>query len=221
MAATPFYRDRAQAGHELARFALQQHVSADVVLAIPRGGVVVAEPVAQALEAPLDVIMARKVGAPMQPELALGAVTRWGVDWNADVLEVLRIDPASLAAARQQAERELADREAAFAAVRPPLSIDDRTVIVVDDGLATGATLAVVVRAAQAAHAAAVTVAVPVAAPDGVARIERLGVRVLVLHTPWDFHAVGLYYEDFRPVTTAECLAILKRAAAGPASRRA
>jgi len=75
MAATPFYRDRAQAGHELARFALQQHVSADVVLAIPRGGVVVAEPVAQALEAPLDVIMARKVGAPMQPELALGAVT--------------------------------------------------------------------------------------------------------------------------------------------------
>ena len=207
-----WFHDRREAGEELAAALLRDGISADLVLAVPRGGVIVAEPVARRLGAPLDALLARKVGAPMQPELAMGAVTRFGVVWNPNALDALYLSTGAVEQARAQAAAELQRRERAFRAVRPPETVGDHSVILVDDGLATGATVAAGVRALQSAGAAAVVVAVPVASLDAVERIEAFAVRVVALSVPHRFGAVGAFYEDFQPVSDEDCLAILRRA---------
>ena len=206
-----WFSDRREAGQRLAARLLRDQVGADVVLAVPRGGVLVAEPVARALGAPLDVLAARKIGVPAQPELAMGAVTRFGAVWNATVLKQLRIPKEAQRRAAAQAQEELGRREAVFRAEREAAPVAGRTVLVVDDGLATGATVAAAVAAVQGAGAAVVVVAVPVAAETAVARIEALGARVVVLSAPAGFSAVGSFYEDFRPVSDEDCLAVLRR----------
>lgn len=213
----PLFRDREDAGRQLAQALQERGVAADLVLAIPRGGVAVADPVARALRVPLDVLIARKVGAPAQPELAIGAVTRFGVVWNAEVVAMLQLSDDEIAAARAQAEAEVRDRESRFRRVCPAQPVADRRVVLVDDGWATGATAAAAVAALLAADARAVCAAAPVASPEAVARLQSQGADTVVLAAPPDFRAVGQYYRDFFPVTTDSCLDLLAARATRPA----
>ncbi len=207
-----FFADRRDAGERLADELRLQRIEAEIVLAVPRGGVVVGAPVAERLALPLDVLVARKVGVPAQPELAMGAVTRFGVVWNEALVASLRLPKNTLSKARHDARAELDEREAVYRAVRPAEPVQGRHVMIVDDGLATGATVAAAVQAVQAAEAGSVTVAVPVASAEAVERIEALHARVVALSIPERFGAVGAFYERFEPVTDEECVALLRAA---------
>ncbi len=207
------FRDRLDAGRRLLDLLRSLHVRADLILTIPRGGLEVAEPVAQGLCLPLDALIARKIGAPGSPELAVGSVTRLGTIWNDDFLAMFDLSPADLEAARRRELDEVERRERDYRDARPAEPVRDRRVLLVDDGLATGATMAAAVDATQRAGAAAVLVAVPVAAEEAVHRLEQMGARVIVIATPSPFGAVGAFYEQFPPVPDARCMEILRRAA--------
>lgn len=215
----PIFRDRRAAGEALASLLQERGVGAGIVLAIPRGGLEVAEPVAERLALPLDVLVSRKVGAPGQPELALGSVTRLGSVWNRALLAAHRLSEEDLRRARQDELAEVERRERVYRGARPAAPVADRRIVLVDDGLATGATMAAAVEAARRAGAAAVVVGVPVAAREAVARLEGLGARVLAVATPDPFVAVGAFYEDFRPVADERCVAIMRRFEAAGADR--
>ena len=207
------FRDRTEAGERLAATLANSGCRADLILAIPRGGVAVAVPVARRLEAPLDILIARKVGAPGHAELAIGAVTSLGVVWNTDLIHALGLSPAERAAAEARADRELRARTAVFRAVRPAEPVRGRRVLLVDDGLATGATMAAAVAAVQQNGARSVMVAAPVGAPEAVQRLQDSGAAVVLLSAPAGFRAVGAFYEDFRPLSEDACLSILRTAA--------
>jgi predicted phosphoribosyltransferase len=173
-----------------------------VVLGLPRGGVPVAYEVAAALGAPLDVFVVRKLGAPTQPELALGAVASGGaVVVNDEIVRHLGVDDAHLAAI-VEAERVVVDgRDRTYRGGRGPLPVDGRVVVVVDDGLATGATMRAALAALRQRGVASLVVAAPVAPPDVVVMLRREADRVEVLASPEQFVAVGAWYDDFRQVT--------------------
>jgi predicted phosphoribosyltransferase len=207
--------NRSKAGEELGRALLALGLEPPIlVLGLPRGGVPVALEVARALQAPLDVLVVRKVGAPWQPELAIGAVASGGIivrehpHWAAR--EAWDESFAKLVA-REQAE--VARRERAFRGERPPLDLHGKTTVLVDDGLATGATMLAAIRAARAAGAARVVAAAPVAARDTRARIATEADDVLILQTPALFFAVGQWYEDFRQVEDHEVRTLLAQTA--------
>ena len=193
------YIDRDDAGRQLdAAVRASVHAGDLIVLGLPRGGVPVAAAVATALGAPLDVLVVRKVGVPGQPELAMGAVAAGGVE--ARVAEVLALLPGAARQFDAVAERErqeVARRERAYRGTRPPLELAGRTSVLVDDGLATGATMEAAVRACRAGGAARVVVAVPVGAPDSVARVTLLADAVVCLQQPAGFAAVGQWYREF------------------------
>jgi putative phosphoribosyl transferase len=205
------FRDRGATGKALALLLTERGVEADLVLAIPRGGLEVAEPVARLFALPLDVLVSRKVSAPDQPELALGSVTRLGAVWNEEVLAARRISAETQARLSSAERDEVERRERAFRGARAAEPVDGRRVLLVDDGLATGATAAAAVQAGLAAGAAAVVVAVPLAPREAVARLERLGAEVVAVATPEPFGAVGTFYEDFRAVPQERCIEILRR----------
>ena len=184
-----------------------------VVLGLPRGGVVVAWEVAQRLGAPLDVIVVRKLGVPWPPELAMGAIGEGGVRVLDDT--VRRVSGASeqdVAAVEGRERAELAARVERFRGGHPPTPLEGRTVLIIDDGIATGSTAKAACRVARARGAAEVILAVPVA-PAGVQR-DFAGVAdtVVALHAPWDFAAVGQFYRDFDQVTDDEVTRILAAA---------
>ena len=210
------FRDRTEAGERLAatlaaRLA-ESGCRAELILAIPRGGVAVAVPVARRLETPLDILIARKLGAPGHAELAIGAVTSLGVVWNTDLIHALGLSPVELATAEARADRELRARTAGFRAVRPAEPVRGRRVLLVDDGLATGATMAAAVAAVQQDGARSVMVAAPVGTPEAVQRLQESGAEVVLLSAPAGFRAVGAFYEDFRPLSEDACLSILQAA---------
>ncbi len=205
------FRDRDEAARRLLAVLRECGVAADLVLGVVRGGVPVAAVVAEGLGLPLDALVARKVGVPGQEELALGAVTRFGAAWNDALLAELHLPPARLDAARDAALAEVEHREARYHGDHPPRPIAGQRVLVVDDGIATGATIAAAVQSIQRAGAAAVLVAVPVAPPDAVDRIERLGAQIVTVATPVLFGAVGAFYVDFSPVSDDRCIEILER----------
>ncbi len=172
-----------------------------VVLAIPRGGVVVAVPVAEALDAPLDVVVPRKLRAPSNPELAIGAVAP-GVQVVDDrLVHVLGVDEAYLRDEVARAEAEIARRTARYRNDRPPLALAGRTVVVVDDGVATGATAIAALRWARNAGAERVVFAAPVGPPDAVTRLGAECDEVVLVETPPGFGAVGEWYERFGQVS--------------------
>lgn len=181
------------------------------VLGLPRGGVPVAAEVARALEAPLDVLVVRKLGVPGHEELAMGALAPGGrIVVQEDVLRELGLGRDAIAAAARAEAHELARREHAYRAGRPPLDLDGRTAILVDDGLATGASMRAAVGAARALGAARVVVAVPVA-PPGAADPALLGAdEVACLATPDAFDGVGCWYDDFTQTSDEEVLALLR-----------
>ena len=208
------FRDRADAGRLLARALREQLPPSDLhdalVLALPRGGVPVAYELARDLHLPLDVFVVRKIGVPGQPELAMGAIASGGVIvTQPDVLRAYRIAQDTLHALAARERLEIERREALYRAGRPPLTLAGRTVILVDDGLATGSTMMAAVRALRA-HAHRILVAVPVAAPVICEEIAHTADRVVCLHTPERFHAVGEFYRHFDQTTDEEVRALLQ-----------
>ena len=205
MSARPF-RDRLDAGAQLGERLLRHAGRADVtVVALPRGGVPVAAVVAGRLEAPLDVLIVRKVGAPDHRELAVGAVGPGGITLlDHDLIERLGLTEAALQAVIDEEQAERDRRERAYREGRAALDLRGRTVVIVDDGLATGSTMAAAVSAARALAPAAVVVAVPVASPSGARRLTAVADEVVAVITPPRFLAVGQWFDDFRPVTDGE-----------------
>ncbi|MGW8974240.1 phosphoribosyltransferase family protein [Streptomyces platensis] len=215
------FTDRADAGHRLAE--ALQHLEGEepVVLGLPRGGVPVAFQVALALKAPLDVIVVRKLGVPYQRELGFGAIGEGGVRViSDDIVRRGRLGQADLASVEHAEAAELARQAERFRAGRPRLSLEGRTVIVVDDGIATGATAAAACQVARAQGAARVVLAVPVAPPDAAERLRTSTDEFVCLSTPFAFSAVGEWYRDFSQTPDDEVVALLAQAAGGPGPER-
>src|SRR5256714_15178008 len=222
--AKPF-RDRTEAGPLLAAKPAQSAQRPDVlVLALPRGGVPVAYEVARALGAPLDVYLVRKLGVPGHKELAMGAIATGGVRvLNEAVVGALHISPATIDAVAAAEQRELARRERLYRGTRPAPDVRGRTVILVDDGLATGATMPAAVAALRQQQPARIVVAVPIAAPETCDELRAEVDEIVCAITPEPFYAFGLWYEDFAPPTDDEIRTLLDRAAqehAATAQRR-
>jgi putative phosphoribosyl transferase len=208
------FRDRIEAGRALARSVEQYRDERPVVLGLPRGGVPVAAEVARSLGAPMDVIVVRKLGLPSHPELAMGAIGEAGVRvLNPGVIRSARVSESMIDAVEERERNVLEDRVRALRPHRPRLDIAGRLVIVVDDGLATGATARAAIQVAREHGAARVVLAVPVAAPDTVAALRADADDVVAVETPEQFAAVGQWYEDFSPVSDNEVIRILDAAA--------
>ncbi|ALX65685.1 phosphoribosyltransferase [Microbacterium sp. XT11] len=183
-----------------------------VVLGLPRGGVPVAAPVARELDAPLDVLVVRKVGVPWHDEVAMGAVGESGATVrNEGVIAASGVDDDAFARAERRERAVVAERVVRLRGVRPPVDLRGRNVVIVDDGIATGATVRAACAVARARGAASVVVAVPVASPDAVAELERSSDAdtVVCLDAPEGFMAVGMHYLDFRQVDDASVASLL------------
>ena len=211
---TPPFLDRRHAGRRLAAVLVDRWPDRPVVvLALPRGGVPVAAEVAAALGAPLDVLVVRKLGVPGQPELALGAIASGGVTViNDEVVRLLGITDAQIDSVRRVEVGELARRDREYRGERPPLDLAGRTVVLVDDGLATGATMRAAARAVRVAGAGHVVVAVPVAARESCRTVKEVADEVVCVEQPVDFRAVGLWYSDFTQTSDSEVRAVLSAA---------
>lgn len=207
------FRDRKQAGVLLAQRLEHYRDNADVVvLGLPRGGVPVAFEVAQALHAPLDVFIVRKLGLPGHEEFAMGAIATGGVMvMNPDVAG-FHIPQAAIDATVERERTELSRREAHYRGDRPPVTLEDRITILVDDGLATGSTMLAAATAVKRQHPRAVVIAAPVAAAETCRAFQSEVDDVVCSVAPQHFRAVGLWYEDFTQVTDAEVHALLETA---------
>ena len=216
------FADRKQAGDVLAQKLLQYRDNpAVVVLALPRGGVPVAFEVAQALHAPLDVFVVRKLGLPGHEEFAMGAIATGGVMVMNPDLASFRIPEAAIEAVVARERRELDRREQLYRGDRAPLPVDDRIVILVDDGLATGSTMLAAATAVRRQHPTRIVVAVPVAATETCQAFRSVVDDVVCAITPEPFLAVGAWYEDFGQTSDAEVHALLEAAAARDIDRAA
>jgi putative phosphoribosyl transferase len=211
--APPTFRDRRDAGQRLGQRLKDLCEERPVVIALPRGGVPVAYEVARALEAPLDVLIVRKIGHPMQPELGVGALCEDGtLLLNRDALGALDLGEAELEPVIAHERAELERRRSLYRGRREPLPVSDRTVVLVDDGLATGVTAEAAVRGIRALAPKRVVLAVPVAAPDSVARLQCVADDVVTVMAPEGFTAVGSWYRDFTPTSDREVTDLLTEA---------
>jgi len=206
------FLDRADAGRRLAGALERFRGRSPVVLALPRGGVPVGLEVARALGAPLDVIDARKLGAPGHEELAVGAIAPGAVYVDRLLVRRLGVSAAYLEQITTAEGRELERRERLYRSGRAPLDVEGRVVILVDDGLATGATARAAVASLRQRRPAQVILAAPVGAPETVARLREVADDVVCLETPPDFRAVSLAYRDFSPTSDAEVVSCLAAA---------
>jgi putative phosphoribosyl transferase len=213
------FRDRTEAGQVLANRLLAYASRPDVlVLALPRGGVPVAAEVAQLLHAPLDVFLVRKLGVPGHEELAMGALASGGARvLNEEVVCGLHISDEVIETVAAREEEELARRERAYRGDRPAPDVRDRTIILVDDGLATGSTMRAAIAALRQQRPARIVVAVPVGAHDTCAELQMEADEAVCARMPEPFHAVGLWYDDFTQTTDEEVHELLARAAEGHA----
>ncbi len=184
-----------------------------VVVGLPRGGVPVAFQVARALGAPLDVILVRKLGVPYQPELGFGAIGEGGVRVvNPDVVRLARLTDDEMAAVERRERAELERRARRFRGAREPVDLAGRTVIVVDDGIATGGTARAACQVARAHGASTVVLAVPVGAPETIASLRGDADEIVCLDTPDHFYAIGAWYEDFTQTSDEDVMECLHRA---------
>jgi putative phosphoribosyl transferase len=198
------FKNRTEAGRKLAARLLEYKNEQPLVLALPRGGVPVAYEVAAALDAPLDVIVVRKLGAPGQPELGIGAVVDGDHPQsvlNEDVMSLLHVSDAYLEREVAVELQEIRRRQERYRGGRPPAPIEGRTVIVVDDGIATGGSMRAALRGVRRARPRRLVLAVPVAPPETIAALESEADAIVCLNAPEFFHAVGQFYTNFTQTT--------------------
>jgi len=208
------FQNRTDAGQELARALLKYKGQHPVVLALPRGGVPVAAEVAAALDAPLDLVLVRKIGVPSQPELAMGAVTDGKVPAvvrNNDIIELCGISDQTFDAACQEELAEIERRRRRYIGDRPRAEVESQCVIIVDDGIATGATTLAAIKAVRSRKPRELVLAVPVAPLDTIDKLQSEVDAIVCLDARRDFGAIGYFYADFRQVHDDEVTAILKR----------
>jgi predicted phosphoribosyltransferase len=207
------YIDRQDAGIVLAELLKDfAHRSNAIVLALPRGGVPVAYEVAQALSLPLDIIIVRKLGVPGYEELAMGAMASGGtVIFNESLLNQLNLEKASIDAVLESEQKELTRREHLYRGNRPFPELLDKTIILVDDGIATGSTMHAAVIALRKYKPAAIIIAVPVAAHDTCEKMAKIVDRIICPLKPINFYAVGLWYENFSQVSDSEVIELLEK----------
>jgi putative phosphoribosyl transferase len=219
MRVTPLFRNRTEAGRilagQLARRLKSVVLNSDaLVLALPRGGVPVGFEIAQELHAGLDVFLVRKLGVPGQEELAMGALASGGVRvLNESIIRSLGISPTSVDRVTAREQHEIEHLERLYREGRPAIPVADRTVILVDDGLATGASMLAAVRAVREQKPRHLVVAVPVASPDVCGEFRQYSDDVVCAEMPEPFYAVGVWYEDFSQTSDAEVRELLERAA--------
>ena len=210
------FADRYAAGRQLAAILAHLEDRAPVVLALPRGGVAVGFEIAQALGAPLDIVLVRKIGVPWQPELALGAVTDGGSPEtfiDEDLAKALDIPESYVQEETTRQLEEIERRRRSYCAGRPPIAITGRAAIVVDDGIATGATMRVALRSLRRRNPAHLVLAVPVAPPETLAELRKEADETICLEMPAMLGAIGFYYRDFHQMSDAEVTDLLARAA--------
>jgi len=206
------FRDRSDAGHRLAAVLQHYRHQRPVVLALPRGGLPVAAEVSAALDAPLDLVIARKIGVPFQPELAMGALAEEGAPVrNDDVIRLAGITDAEFMAVCDRERAEIRRRRRRYLGDHAPLPVADRTAIVIDDGIATGATMRAALLSVRARKPKKIVLAVPVAPADTVEGLRDAADEVVCLETPEVFHGIGMFYGDFRQVEDQEVVDILAR----------
>jgi putative phosphoribosyl transferase len=221
------FADRAAAGRQLAAKLAQFKNRAPVVLALPRGGAAVGFEIAQALGAPLDIVLVRKIGVPWQPELALGAVTDGASPEtfiDEGLAKALDIPESYVQDETARQLEEIERRRSSYCAGRPPIAIAGRIAIVVDDGIATGATMRVALRAMRRRNPAHLVLAVPVAPPETIAQLRNEADEAICLETPDMLGAIGFYYRDFHQMSDEEVTDLLARGTAdvggaGPSER--
>lgn len=205
------FADRRQAGLKLAHKLKLRQLVRPLVLAIPRGGVEVGAAMAAELGAELDVVLARKVPAPGEPELAAGAVAEDGsVVWNDDVLRALNLTEEQLAEARNRTLAEIKSRRLRYRAIRPRADVKGRSVIITDDGLATGATMVAAIQEVRSRRPIELIVAVPVASSTSLNHVKMLADSVFCLTDDPKFRAVGYYYQNFEQVCDSEVEKLLR-----------
>lgn len=205
--------DRQEAGRLLGRHLAALKLVDPLVLALPRGGVPVAAEVAQALQAPLELLMVRKIGAPHQPELAVAAVVDGAHPQAVVDEETLRLSGADMAYVRSQVPHQLQEierRRAVYLGGRTPLPLEGRSLVLVDDGIATGTTVRAALKALRHAHPARLVLAVPVASAEALARLRGEVDELVCLSQPTFFQAVGMHYVDFHQVEDQEVLDLLE-----------
>jgi putative phosphoribosyl transferase len=215
------FANRADAGRRLAQLVKTLPTEPFVVLGLPRGGVPVAYEVADAIGAPLDVIVVRKLGVPFQPELAMGAIGEDGVRIvNAEVLRLTGVHASEFAAVEARERRELERRATRLRGNRARVALSGRTALIVDDGIATGSTVRAACRVARAHGVERVIVCAPIAPPATITSLRTVADDVLVLHSPESFHAIGEFYDDFTQTSDDEVVRLLDRARARAARTR-
>jgi predicted phosphoribosyltransferase len=206
------FRDRLDAGQQLARRLEPYRKARPVVFAIPRGGVPVGAEIARFLDAELDVLVARKLGAPLHAELAIGAVTADGERFlNRDVISQLQVDDVYLEQITKEQREEARRREQRFRGGRPPADVKGRTALLVDDGLATGATMRAAARSLRKREPGRLVVAVPVGSREACAALREDADEVVCLAQPDPFYAIGLHYQRFEQVADAEVISLLEQ----------
>ncbi len=206
------FKDRCDAGKQLAaQLAFLKNQSDVLVLGIPRGGVVVAAEVACALHVPLDVFLAHKLGAPFNPELAIGAITSTGEILLDDLLvRELHIDESDIVREAEHQRKEIERRMKAYRQERPPLDVQNKTVVLIDDGVATGSTVLASLRALRKQHPAKLILAIPVGPAETIHRLARECDHLVVLDTPEPFWAVGRFYLQFGQTSDEEVITLLE-----------
>jgi predicted phosphoribosyltransferase len=216
------FENRSEAGHKLARALSNYKDQHPVILALPRGGVPVAAEVAAALGAPLDLILVRKIGVPFQPELAMGAVVDGGtpiIVRNEDVVQSAGIDETQFKAVCDGELAEIERRRQRYLGGRERVNVTGRTTIVIDDGIATGATMRAALRATRMRNPTKLVLAVPVAPSESIAEMREEADEVICLEDHEFFGAIGYYYGDFRQISDEEVIEILERFLPKPKER--
>lgn len=206
------FSDRKEAGEILAEKLEKLRLENPVVLAIPRGGVVVGYEVARKLKAPLDVIVPRKLGAPGNPELAIGAVAEDGtIILDSSLIDYLEVDEEYIKKEKERQVKEIKRRLNVYRGRFSRLEIERRDVVIVDDGIATGATIRAAIASVRKRKPASLTLAVPVAPPSTIEKLREEVDRIVCVSTPEPFFAIGQFYTDFRQTTDEEVIQLLEK----------